>query len=104
MTSQPHKSPIEDANARGFGSFTSQPMAQQNVGGKGIWHDGFWSVVFIRDLKSKDKEDVQLAKVRSVPIAFAIWNGEQGDRNGRKMISNWFQLVFDDAKARTAQR
>ncbi len=104
VTSQPHKSPIEDANARGFGSFTSQPMAQQNVGGKGIWHDGFWSVVFIRDLKSKDKEDVQLAKVRSVPIAFAIWNGEQGDRNGRKMISNWFQLVFDDAKARTAQR
>lgn len=99
VISQPHKSPIEDANARGFGSFTSQPLTQQNVQGKGIWHDGFWNVIFIRDLKSDDADDVNFAPGRSFPVAFAIWNGEQHDRNGRKMISNWYQLILDDDRA-----
>jgi len=104
VISQSHKSPVEDANARGFGSFKSQPIAQQNVQGKGIWHDGFWNVIFIRDLRSKDTDDVKFVAGKSVPVAFAIWNGEQHDRNGRKMISNWYQLILDDGKAKTAQR
>jgi DMSO reductase family type II enzyme heme b subunit len=104
VVSQPHKSPIEDANARGFGSFVSQPIAQQNVSGKGVWHAGFWNVIFIRDLKSKDADDVKFAAGKPVPVAFAIWNGEQHDRNGRKMISNWYQLILDDGKGKTAKR
>ena len=99
VISQPHKSPVEDANAAGFGSFKSQPLAQQNVAGKGVWHDGFWNVVFIRDLKSKDADDVKFVAGKPVPVAFAIWNGEQHDRNGRKMVSNWYQLILDDGKA-----
>ncbi len=104
VTALPHKSPIEDANARGFGSFRPQPLAQQNVLGTGVWYDGNWNVVFIRDLKSKDKDDVKFTETQPVPIAFAIWNGEQGDRNGRKMVSNWFQLQFDPAKGRATKR
>lgn len=103
LTSLPHKTPIEDANAWGFGSFKSQPVKQQNVTGRGIWHDGSWSVLFVRDLKSKDADDVKFVPGKPVPVAFAIWNGEQGDRNGRKMVSNWFQLVFDEARG-TAKR
>jgi DMSO reductase family type II enzyme heme b subunit len=104
VISQPHQSPIEDANARGFGSFKSQPLAQQNVTGKGVWHDGFWNVVFVRDLKSKDGDDVKFAPGPPVPVAFAIWNGEQQDRNGRKMISNWYQLIIDEPKSTAANR
>jgi DMSO reductase family type II enzyme heme b subunit len=104
VISQPHKSPVEDANAAGFGSFKSQPLKQQNVQGQGIWHDGFWNVIFIRELKSKDAEDVKFVAGKPVPVAFAIWNGEQHDRNGRKMVSNWYQLILDDKKSKTAQR
>lgn len=104
VISQPHNTPIEDANAAGFGSFKSQPIKQQNVAGKGIWHDGFWSVIFVRDLKSKDADDVKFVAGKPVPVAFAIWNGEQHDRNGRKMVSNWYQLILEDAKGRAAQR
>ena len=39
-----------------------------------------------------------------VPVAFAIWNGEQSDRNGRKMVSNWYQLIFDGGRTRTVNR
>ncbi len=104
VISQPHKSPVEDANAAGFGSFKSQPLQQQNVQGQGIWHDGFWNVIFIRELKSKDAEDVKFVAGKFVPVAFAIWNGEQHDRNGRKMVSNWYQLILDDKKSKTANR
>jgi len=104
VISQPHKSPVEDANARGFGSFTSQPPVRQNVQGNGVWHDGFWRVLFVRDLKSKDADDVRFLPGKSVPVAFAIWNGEQGDRNGRKMVSNWCQLIFDELKTSAVKR
>ena len=104
VIAQPHRSPIEDANARGFGSFKSQPIAQQNVAGQGIWHDGFWNVVFSRDLKSNDPEDVQFLTGKPVPAAFAVWDGEQRDRNGRKMISNWYQLVLDQEKLGAVRR
>jgi DMSO reductase family type II enzyme heme b subunit len=32
---------------------------------------------------------------KPVPIAFAVWDGQQRDRNGRKEISNWYHLVLD---------
>jgi hypothetical protein len=95
LNALPHRSPIEDANARGFGTFTPQSASAQNVQGKGVWHDGFWAVLFIRDVKSKDEEDVKLEIGRPVPVAFAVWNGEQRDRNGRKVISNWYQLTLE---------
>jgi len=91
-----HVSPVEDANARGFGSLQSQPVARQNVHGKGVWRDGFWSVLLTRDLKSPDEDDVNLAAGKSTPVAFAVWNGEQRDRNGRKVISNWYHLALEN--------
>jgi mono/diheme cytochrome c family protein len=95
LAAQTMKSPVEDANARGFGTMTSQPPDAQNVRGKGFWRDGSWSVLFHRELNSKDAGDVKLAPGRTVPVAFAIWNGAQRDRNGRKVVSNWFRLSLN---------
>lgn len=95
LASQTMRSPVEDANARGFGTMTSQPPAAQNVGGRGVWRDGSWSVVFHRELGSPDPGDVQFAPGQTVPVAFAIWNGAQRDRNGRKVVSNWFRLSLN---------
>ncbi len=89
------KSPVEDANARGFGSFKSQSATGQNVGGRGVWRDGFWNVVVTRELKSREADDVKFAVGKSVPVAVALWDGQQRDRNGRKAISNWYHLVLD---------
>jgi hypothetical protein len=86
------RSPIEDANAAGFGTMTSQPPHSQNVSGKGIWRDGFWSVLFYRDLRSNDPGDIALEPGATIPVALAIWNGAQRDRNGRKVFSNWHEL------------
>ena len=91
----PHRSPVEDANARGFGTLKSQPASGQNVSGKGIWRDGSWSVIFLRDLKSKEADDVKLAVGKPVPVAFAVWDGQNRDRNGRKVVSNWHKLILE---------
>jgi mono/diheme cytochrome c family protein len=88
------KSPVEDANATGFGTLTTQPPAAQNVGGRGIWRDGFWSVLFHRDLESGDPGDVRLVPGKPVLVAWAIWNGAQRDRNGRKVFSHWQRLIL----------
>jgi len=95
LAQRTHVSPVEDANARGFGTFTSQPASGQNVKGRGIWRDGHWSVVFVRELKSRDKEDVQLAFSKPAPVAFAVWDGQNRDRNGRKVVSNWHKLILE---------
>jgi DMSO reductase family type II enzyme heme b subunit len=89
------KTPVEDANARGFGTFTPQPASGQNVQGKGFWRDQHWHVLFVREIRSRDAGDVKLAVGRAVPVAFAVWDGENRDRNGRKVVSNWLKLVLE---------
>jgi mono/diheme cytochrome c family protein len=85
-------SPVEDANAQGFGTLRSQSAKGQNVKGKGVWNNGHWSVLVTRELSTRESEDVQFRAEKSVPVAFAIWDGQNRDRNGRKLISNWYQL------------
>jgi DMSO reductase family type II enzyme heme b subunit len=70
----------------------SQPRSSQNVKGVGIWSDGHWNVLFLRELRSREEDDVKFTTAKSVPVAFAIWDGQNRDRNGRKVISNWYQL------------
>ncbi len=91
----PHRSPVEDANAHGFGTLKSQAPSGQNVSGKGVWRDGSWSVLFVRDLKSKESDDVKLVIGKQIPVAFAVWDGQNRDRNGRKVVSNWHKLVLE---------
>ena len=96
IAAQPrHLSPIEDANARGFGTFSSQSAGEQNVKGRGIWRDGHWNVVFVRELKSRDANDVRLIPGTPAPVAFAVWDGQNRDRNGRKVVSNWQKLILE---------
>ncbi len=87
--------PVEDLNAVGFGTLEAQPATEQNVTGKGAWKDGRWRVLFVRDLASKDANDQQFKAGNTVPVAFAVWAGEHGDRNGQKAVSTWFNLKLE---------
>jgi DMSO reductase family type II enzyme heme b subunit len=52
-------------------------------------------VVFVRELKSCDADDVQLVVGKPTPLAFAVWDGQNRDRNGRKVVSNWHRLILE---------
>jgi DMSO reductase family type II enzyme heme b subunit len=43
-----------------------------------------------RSLKTQDPNDVQFAAGASFPVAFAVWDGSNVERNGMKGISTWF--------------
>jgi hypothetical protein len=84
--------PVEELNAEGFGTLTPQPRTKQNVQGKGMWKDGNWSVVLYRDLDSLNKWDKKFMNDQPILVSFAIWDGSQQDRNGRKVVSMWQSL------------
>ena len=89
------KSVIEDANAAGFGTLTSQADERQNVAGASRWEDGLWRLQLIRNLDSPEGSDVALTSGGRYSVAFAVWEGSAGDRNGQKSVSIWNNLRLE---------
>ena len=91
-------SSVEDLIGGGFSTLTSK-QAQGRVQGKATWKDGVWKVVIRRPLASDDSEnEARLEPGRLQTIAFAVWNGENKERNGQKAVAPWFQLSIDPVK------
>lgn len=87
--------PVENLNAIGLGTLTSQPPEYQTVKGHGIWTDGRWRVVMVRSLQTANERDAQFTAGASVPVALGIWDGAQGDRDGRKAVTVWQRLILE---------
>ena len=73
-------SAVEDLNAEGFSTLTTQ--AHQDVDGEGNWRNNRWAVVFKRSLSTSDQNDTQFSGSKT-PMAIAIWNGNNKERNGQ---------------------
>lgn len=84
-------SPVEDLNAEGFSTLTTQ--AHQDVDGKGNWSNNRWSVVYKRALTTGDANDTQF-KGKKTPMGIAIWNGNNKERNGQKAVTQWQTLEY----------
>jgi hypothetical protein len=85
------RSPVEDLNAEGFSTLTTQ--SHQDVDGSGNWSNSRWTVVFKRRLKTEDPNDTQFTG-KETPIAFAIWNGNNKERNGQKALTIFHILKY----------
>ncbi len=87
---------VEDLAAGGYGSTTMLP--EQLVTGKGVYHaernsrDNEWHVVMSRKLDSAGDYQAGL-KTGVIPIAFAVWQGAEGQRDGNKRVSHSWILV-----------
>jgi len=84
-------SPVEDLNAEGFSTLTTQ--AHQDVEGKGNWDNNRWTVVIKRSLTTADSNDTQFTAGKS-PMAIAIWNGHNKERNGQKAVTQWHEIRY----------
>jgi hypothetical protein len=78
------KSAVEDLNAEGFSTLTTQ--AHQDVDGSGNWNNNRWVVVYKRSLTNGDSNDTQFTGSKT-PIAIAIWNGQ-------KAVTQWNELRY----------
>jgi DMSO reductase family type II enzyme heme b subunit len=77
--------------AEGFGTLTNQPLVASTA--NGVWHEGRWSVVFIRPMETRDPGDYQFAPGVRDLVAFAVWEGRVANVSGRKQHSQW--VVFE---------
>lgn len=84
-------SAVNDLMAIRVGTIT--PKEIQNVQGRGFFKNGTWHVVFKRSFRAVDSgiDAVFNLGIKKL-CAFAVWDGENGDRGGRKSISDWVEL------------
>ena len=85
------KWPVEEAFAEGFGSLT--PMPQQKARARGSHHDKHWSVIIAAPIDRGSAGDLITDRPR-VPVAFAIWIGEAGNRGSRKHYTEWIECTL----------
>ena len=93
-------SSVEDLIGGGFSTLTSK-RRQGRIQGQAEWKQGYWRVVMKRPL-THDGDDQEneaiLVPGRMQAVAFAVWNGENMERNGQKAVASWLQLMMDPVK------
>ena len=99
-----HQDKVENLAAGGFGSTTL--LEQQTVTGssyyvkKQVALDNEWNVVMSRPYKASDKYDVNFER-DTVPMAFAVWQGNDKERDGNKRITHTWILLDASLDSKT---
>lgn len=83
------QSPVENLVAGGFGTLTTADL--QDVAGLGEWRNGKWRVVFTRPLVTGQAYP-SLTIGDTTDVAFAVWDGSRGHRDGIKSVSQFLKL------------
>jgi DMSO reductase family type II enzyme heme b subunit len=97
-------SSVEDLLGGGFSTLTSK-RGQGTVQGNAVWEQGRWKVVFKRSLETRDPDnDAIFGPGRIQTVAFAVWNGENKERNGQKAVAPWLQLTLDPITAERVEK
>lgn len=88
---------VEELDATGPKSpLIPQPAEGQEVIGKGLWKDGRWRVVMMRSLAPKGQQkDITFEVGKTVPIAFHVWDGSNGERELLCAVSSWAYLLME---------
>ena len=88
-------SPAEDLTAQGFGTLRARPRHAQAVDARGVYGTGTYRVMFRRGLVRLGEGTVTFKPGTTAPVAFAVWNGSAGDRDGKKSVTIWQDLVLE---------
>ncbi len=89
------ESAAEDLAAQGFGTLRARPWDDQAVSARGLYRTGSYGVVMRRSLRGSGERGVSFAPGGTVPVAFAVWNGSAGDRDGKKSVTIWQELTLE---------
>lgn len=56
---------------------------------------GQWLVVFSQKLSDASAKVPALGALRSLPVAFAVWQGQRAQRDGHKYVSDWHEVRLE---------
>lgn len=83
----------ENMVAKGFG--TSMLVPFEGLRSASVRTNSGWEVVLARPLRVKANEGASLQNRKTMPIAFAAWDGSNQERDGLKAVTlEWWQLRF----------
>ena len=87
---------VEESLVRGWGQ-APKPQAEdaQQITGGAVWAEGRWQVVMRRPLVTEDKNDVQFARGRFIPMAVNAWDGSNGEHGLIMSLSSWYFVVLE---------
>jgi complex iron-sulfur molybdoenzyme family reductase subunit gamma len=75
--------------------FGEQTMSAQAVH-RGSGSNATWTVLYQRDLTVAGDNRTSVPEERDLDVAFAVWNGSNGERSGQKSISEWHYFPFGE--------
>ena len=76
--------------AGGFG--TLEVTDRGDLQGNAVYKDGRWMVVFSRPFQPTGDLQPIIGGVGPIDVAFAVWNGSEGERDGIKSVSAFTRL------------
>lgn len=83
----------ENLVAKGFG--TATPVPFKGLRSAAVRTKDGWAAVFVRALKVKPDEGASLKAQGTMPVAFAVWDGANQERDGFKAVTlEWWELRF----------
>ncbi len=88
------ESATEELTAQGFGTLRARPSVDREVSGIGVYSTGSYRVVFRRPLDSRSSGGISLSPRGRASVSFAVWNGSAGDRDGKKSVTIWQELIL----------
>ncbi|MBI2294502.1 MAG: hypothetical protein HYU76_00310 [Betaproteobacteria bacterium] len=83
---------VEKLTANGFGTIAPLPPDKQDGQAKAVWKDGVWRTVIVIP---RAQEKFSFEPGKTLPVAFAAWNGAKHERGGEKAVSTWYFLSLE---------
>lgn len=82
-------------NARGLAKIEKRDAAGAGLSAQGSYRDGTWRVVMKRPLAAADpKIDLAFVEGAYIPVAFAAWDGSNGESGARHTMTTWYWLLL----------
>ena len=87
---------VKESNFRGLMNEEIRPSDAVRLLGQGIYHNGQYRVVLRRSLRTNNRvRDLQFPIGQLIPLAFSVWDGDNGETKGEMAVSHWYYLLLE---------
>lgn len=86
------------ANSKGFKEIEQRDAKAVDLSIKSHYQNGTWQVLMTRPLLTSEK-DIQFSEGRFIPIAFAAWDGSNGEKGSKHTMTTWYWLQLKPASS-----
>ncbi|HLA50990.1 MAG TPA: ethylbenzene dehydrogenase-related protein, partial [Thermodesulfobacteriota bacterium] len=89
-------------NANGFQKIEQRDAAKAGLKASSAYSNGTWRVVMKRPLTTEEKDkDIQFVEGKFIPLAFAAWDGSNGETGSKHVLSTWYWIQMKPVTSNT---